>query len=135
VSSTFYLEIVTPNRKFFSGEVESVTLKSLDGELGILKGHIPMVAAVDSGRIQIHQNGEWLTAAVSSGFSEVKEDRCIILVDSAEWPHEIDVNRALAAKERAEERLRLRRSQAEYLQSKAALSRATARLKVTKPIK
>jgi len=135
VSSTFYLEIVTPDRKFFSGEVESLILTTLDGEMGILRGHIPMVAAVDSGPVRIRHNGEWLVAAVSPGFIQVKGDKCIMLVDTAEWPHEIDINRALAAKRRAEERLHQRRSQVEYLRSQAALSRALARLKVTKTIK
>lgn len=135
MSQTFYLEIVTPERKFFSGEVEMVVLRTTDGEIGILKGHIPMVIAVDIGPIRILQGGEWLTAALTSGFMEIKRDKSIILVDTAEWPHEIDVNRALAARQRAEERLQHKVSHIEHLRSQAALSRAMARLKVSKVIK
>lgn len=134
MASTFYLEILTPLRKFFSGDVEEIVLKTLDGEMGVLKGHIPMVVAVDIGPIRILRNGEWLTAALSSGFMEITRDKTVILVDTAEWPHEIDINRALAAKRRAEERLHQKMSQVEHLRSQAALARATVRLKVTKKI-
>ncbi len=126
----FYLEIITPERKFFQGEVEMVVVPGLDGELGILKGHVPMVTALDVGMVRIKQNKEWKEAAVSEGFMEVRPDETIILVQAAEWPEEIDVNRALAAKERAEERLRQRRSMKEFTQSKTSLARALTRLRI-----
>ncbi|NLD49561.1 MAG: F0F1 ATP synthase subunit epsilon, partial [Clostridiaceae bacterium] len=74
----------------------------------------------------------WIEAVLSEGFMEVKQDTAIILVDTAEWPDEIDINRAKAAKERAAERLMRRMNKEEYVQSKAALARAMARLKVKK---
>jgi len=126
----FYLEIITPERKFFQGEVEMVVVPGLDGELGILRGHVPMVTALDVGMVRIKQNNEWKEAAVSEGFMEVRPDETIILAQAAEWPEEIDVNRALAAKERAEERLRQRRSMKEYVQSKTSLARALTRLRI-----
>jgi len=95
-----------------------------------LKGHIPTVAVIDIGSIKIKKDGKWFEAVLSEGFMEVKQNHVIILVDTAEWPDEIDENRARAAKARAEERLQRRRSEAEYIQSKAALARAMARLKV-----
>lgn len=132
MASTFQLEIVTPERNFFSGQVEMVVLKTPEGEIGILHGHIPIVAAVAEGPVRILQDGEWLEAALTQGFMEVKQDHTILLTDTAEWPDEIDANRAKAAKERAEERLHQKLSQMEYLRSQAALARALARLKVTK---
>lgn len=135
MASTFYIEIVTPERIFFSGDVEMIVLKTPEGEMGVLHGHIPMVVAVAVGPIRILQKGEWSTAFLSEGFMEVKQDKTIILADTAEWPHEIDENRAKAAKARAEERLRNKLSHKEYIQSQAALSRAMERLKVKKEIK
>ncbi|MCX7709403.1 MAG: F0F1 ATP synthase subunit epsilon [Clostridia bacterium] len=132
MASTFSLEIVTPERKFFSGEVEMVILKTPEGEMGILRGHMPMVVAVAIGPLKIKVDGEWKEAVLTEGFMEVKQDKTVILTDTAEWPEEIDVNRAKAAKERAEERLHRQLSQIEYYRSQAALARALARLKVTK---
>ena len=128
MSETFYIEILTPDRKFFWGDVESVIVKTPTGELGILKDHMPLVVLIDIGPIKIKKDGEWFEAVLCQGFMEVKQNRAIILVDTAEWPDEIDMNRANAARERAEERILRKVSQVEYIQSKAALERAMARL-------
>lgn len=128
----FYAEIVTPQRVFFSGYVEMLILKTPQGEMGILKDHIPMVVVVDVGPVRIKKDGEWLEAVLTEGFMEITHEKVVILVDTAEWPHEIDANRALAAKQRAEERLQRQLSQIEYIRSKAAMARAMARLKVAK---
>ena len=133
MSSTFRLEIVTPERLFFNEQVEMLIFKTPSGEIGILKDHAPVVAAVISSSIRIKQNGEWRTAAVASGFAEVLGDIVVLLVDTAEWPEEIDINRALEAKKRAEERLQKALNIQEHAQSQAALSRALARLSVKKP--
>lgn len=135
MASTFHLEIVTPMRIFFSGEVKMVVLKTPEGEMGVLKGHIPMVVAIAVGPIRITRGTECLKAVLSEGFMEVKQDKTIILADTAEWPYEIDVNRAEAAKQRAEERLRSKLSHKEYMHSQAALAKAMERLKVRKEIK
>lgn len=128
--ATFYLEIVTPERKFFSEDVEMVILKTPEGEMGILQGHIPMVVALGIGPIKIKKDGKWQEAFLSEGFLEVEQNKTIILADTAEWPEEIDENRAKEAKERAEERLKRQLSQIEHIRSQAALARAMARLRV-----
>lgn len=130
----FHLEIYTPERLFFDDEVEMVVVESSDGEVGILKGHIPMVAAINIGEMRILVDGKWKVAAINEGFIEVRPDATVILVRSAEWPEEIDARRAEEAKARAEERLRQKMSMAEYHRSKAALARAMARLRVKKEI-
>jgi len=135
MASTFYIEIVTPERLFYSGDVEMIVLNTPEGQIGILPGHIPMVVAVAVGPIKILQKGEWVIAFLSEGFMEVKQDKTIILADTAEWPHEIDENRAKAAKQRAEERMRSKISHKEYIHTQAALARAMERLKVKKVIK
>ena len=126
----FSFEIVTPERQFFSGNVEMVVLKTPDGEMGILPGHIPMVVAVAVGPVKIIQKDKEHKAFLSEGFMEITEDKTIIVADSAEWPEEIDINRAKAAKMRAEERLRNKLSYKEYTQTQAALARAMQRLKI-----
>lgn len=85
MASTFDLEIVTPEEKFFSGEVTMAILKTPNGEMGVLKGHMPMVVTVDTGPIKILKDGKWLQAALAEGFMEVKQDKTVILVDTAEW--------------------------------------------------
>lgn len=131
MANTFYLEIVTPDRKFFSGEVETVILKTPDGEIGVLKGHMPMVVAVAIGPIRILKDGDWLEAVLSEGFMEIMPDKTVILADTAEWPNEIDINRAKAAQERAKERLQSQLSRVEYMRTQAAMERAFSRLQIS----
>lgn len=128
----FRLEIITPYRKFFEGDVEMLVFRNVDGEMGVLKGHMPMVASVSIGPIRILKDGEWKMAAVSEGFVEIMPDKSMIFTDAAEWPEEIDVARALKAKERAEQRLNSQMSQIEHVRSQAALARAATRIQVTK---
>lgn len=135
MAMTFYLEIVTPDRNFFSGDVEMLIVKTPEGEMGVLGGHVPMVVAIAIGPIKIKKDGEWLEAFLSEGFMEIKQEKTIVLADTAEWPDEIDINRARAAEERARERLQRQLSQVEYIRSQAALQRAVSRLKVTRVIK
>jgi F-type H+-transporting ATPase subunit epsilon len=130
-STVFKLDIVTPERKFFSDDVEMVVFKTPSGEMGVLAGHTRMVAAVAVGPLKLKQNGQWREAVMTEGFIEIQADKVVILVDTAEWPEEIDINRAKAAKERAEERLHQHLSKVEYMHSQAALTRAMARLRVT----
>ena len=128
---TFFLEVLTPERKFFSGEAEGVIFKTVDGEMGVLAKHAPTVVAVDVGTLKINLQGKWIEALVTEGFAEIMPDKVVILTDTAEYPEEIDINRATAAKVRAEEKLQKQLSQMEYMRSKAALARAMARLKIT----
>lgn len=127
--SSFLLEIVTPDRQFFSGQAESVILPIQDGFYGVETGHEPVVTSVEPGELRFKVDGQWQVASVTSGFAEVMPDRVILLVSAAEHPEEIDLKRAEAARERAEDRLRQRESLQQYHSSKAALARAMARLK------
>jgi F-type H+-transporting ATPase subunit epsilon len=128
--SNFRLDVITPERTFFSGEVESIIVPTEDGLMGILKGHEPIVIAIEIGTVKFMVDGEWHECATSEAFMEVRPDETIIFSQAMEWPEEIDLSRALAAKERAEERLRQQKSYQEYMQSKIALARAMVRLKV-----
>ena len=131
MGKTFYLEITASDRKFYNGECEMMIFPAIDGEQGILPNHESMVTAVKTGELRFKVNGEWKEAAVGDGFVEIMPEFVVLLADTVEWPDEIDIRRAKEAKERAQERLRQKESQREYYHSKAALSRAMARLKVT----
>ena len=130
--STFNLEIVATDKIFYKGQCEFLVFPGIDGEHGILANHEPMVAAVKAGELRYTVDGEIRGAAVGDGFIEVSSEKVVVISDFAEMPEEIDIKRAERAKERAEERLRLKRSEKEYVHSQAALSRAMARLKVAR---
>ena len=128
MAKTFLLEIVTPERQFFTGQVESLILPASDGSYGVEPGHEPVVAAVEPGETRYKVDGQWQSVIVTQGFAEIMSDYAVVLVSAAERPEDIDQARAERAKERAEERLRQKESRLEYIHSKAALARATARL-------
>lgn len=135
MASTFYLEMVSPQDVFFSGNARQVILPGVDGAYGVLPNHEPMVTAIMAGIVRYQDEaGNWREAVASDGCVEVMPERVIVLAATLERPEDIDRNRALAAKQRAEERLRQKQSQYEYYQTQAALARALARLKA-KPIK
>lgn len=105
-TNTFDLQIVTPDRIFFEGDAQMIELKTTEGDIGILKGHIPLTAIIAPGVLKITKDGEVKEAALHSGFLEILQDKVIVLAESCEWPDEIDINRANEAKIRAERRLK-----------------------------
>ena len=125
---TFELTVMTPEREFFSGEAEALSVTGVDGEFCVLAGHAPMVATLEIGTLRIQTDGEWREAINSEGFMEVLNNRVVVFVQTCEWPEEIDVRRAEQAKRRAEELLRQKQNLLEYGGSKIALARAMARL-------
>ena len=126
----FSVKVIASNRVFYEGKCRSLVLPELDGEKGILAHHENMIIAIENGVMKIQQeDGEWIEAAVSSGFAQIINNRVLVLVLSAEKPEEIDIRRAQEAKERAEEQLRQKQSQQEYHISQASLSRAMTRIK------
>ena len=126
---TFELSIMTPERQFFSGQVEALTVTGIDGQMTVLAGHAPMVVSLDIGEISIKQDGTWRQAVNTEGFMEVLGDSVVMFVQACEWPEDIDVRRAEEAKHRAEERIRQRQSILESQTSKIALARAMVRLR------
>jgi len=132
MAKLFNLKIYTPEREFIDGDVEAVTVSAPDGKITFLADHTPFITPVDVGVIAIKRDGKWEEAVNSEGFLEVHHKGVLIFVQSCEHPEEIDIRRAEEARRRAEEQLRQKQSTSEYKQSKIALARAMARLKVTK---
>jgi len=126
----FPLEIVTPDRMFFSGEVDMVIARGIEGDLAVLKNRAPLVTPLKIGKIKIEIDNEERVAAVSSGYIKVTDEGTTIIVDSAEWPEEINIKRAEEAKERAEKRLKNRSDGLDVARAEMALKRAINRLDV-----
>ena len=130
--AAYRLEVVAPDRIAYAGDVVSVVAPGAEGYLGVLAHHAPMVAELQVGIIKVvTSGGETLHLAAGGGFLEVMPDRTVILADSLERAGEIDVDRAQAARRRAQERLE-RRAQPEIdvERAEAALRRALNRLRI-----
>lgn len=128
--NTYMLEIVTPERVLFGSEVQFTVVPAIDGQLGVLKDHAPLVAALNVGVLRYKDSGNTeMKIAVSGGFIEVLDNVARILAETAEHGAEIDVLRAKAARERAERRLAARDEAINYTRAEQALKRAIARLK------
>lgn len=128
---TIYVEIVTPYGMFFEGAAEMVVITSKDGEIGIMPGHTPLIAALTPGEIRVNAAGRWRALAASNGYAEIGATLIIIVVNAAEWPDQIDERRAQAALARAEARYRDPKTSAqEKNHARHGIERAKARLKV-----
>ncbi|MGH9564493.1 MAG: F0F1 ATP synthase subunit epsilon [Candidatus Angelobacter sp.] len=126
---TIQLEVVTPERLVVKDAAEDVQIPGKTGYLGILPGHAPLITEIAVGEISYHTSGQLRRLAVAWGFAEVLPDKVTILAETAERPEEIDVNRAQAARQRAEEELR-KAGPGGDVDAQAALQRAKARLEV-----
>ncbi len=132
MANTFRLQIITPERVFLEADAEALTLKAPDGEIGIQAGHAPMLVSTEEGEIRIKMDGAWREAAASDGTATVTPDQVLLMLQTVEWPEEIDENRARRDEERAREALRQKGSLQEYIMAKSMLSRAMVRLRVLK---
>jgi F-type H+-transporting ATPase subunit epsilon len=124
------LDIVTAERVVYSEEVDIVVAPGVLGQLGILPHHAPLMTTLEPGELKVRRGGEEYSLAISGGFLEVRPDRIIILADAAERAEEIDIARAEAAKQRAQQRLTHPTPEVDLAQAEAALRRSLARLKV-----
>jgi len=131
--SKMTVEVVTPERVVYSGQAEMVIARGVQGDLGILPNHMPLVSPLKIAPVRIKTEGDKeVSMAVSGGFMEVRGDKVTILAETAELPGDIDVERAKAAKARAEKRLAEKYAELDVLRAERALQRAMARIDVTK---
>ncbi|MGB8707746.1 MAG: F0F1 ATP synthase subunit epsilon [Dehalococcoidia bacterium] len=128
--ATLRLEIITAERQVFADDVNVVVAPGIEGELGILPHHAPLITMLTPGELLIRKDGEETYMSVSGGFLEVRPDKILILADACERAEEIDIERAEAAKRRAEERLKTRIPELDVAQVQAALLRSLVRLRV-----
>jgi F-type H+-transporting ATPase subunit epsilon len=128
--AAFRLEIVTAERSIFSDDVSAVIAWGVEGQLGILPHHAPLMTMLQPGDLMIRKNKEEEFLAISGGFLEVRPDKVIILADACERVDEIDVARAEEAKKRAQETMKAAPLTVDAASAEAALRRSLARLKV-----
>ncbi len=128
---TVKVNVVTPDGPVYEADVEMVSAKAQNGEIGILPGHIPMVAPLQVGAVRLKKGSNTELVAVSGGFLEVRPDQVTILAQAAETPARIDIERAKSAKVRAEQRLQAKQDNVDFKRAELALKRAINRLNVT----
>lgn len=127
----FDLKIITPDRVFYSGKASFLELNTVEGEIGIYKNHIPMTTVLEPGIATItEEGGNKKEAALHTGFMEILGDRITILAEIAEWPDEIDRNRAQEAKIRAERILQNDKSNINITRAELALHKALVRIEL-----
>ena len=128
--NTFRLRFVCADESEYDGQCVSVNVPLTDGSAGIFAGHANLVAAMPEGELRIDTGGEVIEYAVTEGLVKVENGEVLIMAYSAERPEEIDEKRARDAADRARLKLKKQRSELEYRQAQADLSRAMNRLKV-----
>ena len=127
----FDLKIITPDRVFYSGKASFLELNTVEGEIGIYKNHIPMTTVLEPGIATItEEGGNKKEAALHTGFMEILGDRITILAEIAEWPDEIDRNRAQEAKIRADRRLQNDKANLNITRAELALHKALVRIEL-----
>ena len=126
---TFRLEIVTAERMVYSEDIDALVAWGVEGQLGILPHHAPLMTMLQPGDLMIRKNKEEEYLAISGGFLEVRPDKVIILADACERVDEIDIARAEEAKRRAQETMKVAPLSVEAAAAEAALRRSLARLK------
>lgn len=132
MADLFKLHVITPERRFYDGEASMVELTTTEGDIGVYRNHIPLTAIVAPGVLKIHEEGEVKEAALISGFIEILPERITIMAEVAEWPDEIDANRAEEARIRAERRLKDESGEIDTMRAELALRRALVRLSLRK---
>jgi len=128
--ATLRLEIITAERQVLADDIDILVAPGIEGELGILPHHAPLMTMLQPGELLIKKDGEETYMVVTGGFLEVRPDKVIVLADACERAEEIDVARAEEAKRRAEERLKTRPPDMEAASIEAALRRSLSRLRV-----
>lgn len=132
MATTFHLSVLTPEHEFYSGPVQMLSLSALDGRLGILPGHAPTVVSLSEGELRLQDDkGVEKWAAASDGFVTITQNEVVVMLQSAEWPEDIDRVRAERSARKAREALLQKQDRQSYLTNQAMLLRAMTRLRIS----
>ncbi len=124
------IDIVTAEQVVYSDDVDIIIAPGIEGQLGVLPHHTPLMTILQPGELRLRKGGEEFSLAISGGFLEVRPDRVIVLADAAERAEEIDTARAEEAKRRAQEQISRHPAEVDAARAEAALHRSLIRLKV-----
>ena len=127
----FKVEIITPERIFYNGDAQMIEFTTTEGDIGVYKNHIPLTAVLAPGIVTITESDGVKKAAVHSGFVEILGEKVTLLAEIAEWPEEIDKNRAEEAKMRAERRLKMKEAELDVKRAEIALKKALVRIDIS----
>jgi F-type H+-transporting ATPase subunit epsilon len=131
MASKIRLRIITPARQIFDQDVDAVTMRTPYGEMGVLPGHAPMVCLLTDSVVNVRNGNQTIKASVMSGFAEISQELIVIVSDVAEWPDEIDVERAQDALERAKRTIESGTAADAIAAAKRDMHRAKIRLEVS----
>ena len=123
----FQVEIITPDRIFYRGQASMIEFTTTEGEIGVFKDHIPLTTVLAPGIVTITEADSAKKAVVHAGFAEILGEKVTLLAEVAEWPEEIDLERARKAEDRARERLNRKDADLDVARAELALKRALAR--------
>ncbi len=132
--ATIRLDVLTPEKLVFAGDVDMILASAVDGQLGILPHHAPLMTMLQPGDLVFRNAGKEESLVISGGFLEVRPDRVVVSADACERAEEIDVARAEAAKERAQKALHSSIREVDAAAAEAALRRSLARIKAVEKI-
>jgi len=133
--STITVDILSPDRRVLQARADSVVIPAIDGEIGILHNHTPFVAQLQPGEIRMRTGDDVQYFAVSGGFVEVQNNHVVVMAETAEMAHEIDVERARQSAERAKAILRAPSSTVDLAMAEASLRRALVRLRTAEVVR
>lgn len=128
MAEKFKLSIITPDTSFYEGEAEFLEFTSTEGQMGVYAQHVPLTTILEPCVMTIHNDGEKKKAAILGGFIEILKEKVTVLAENAQWPEDIDLDRAEAAYERAKERLAAKQEGIDLKRAEASLKRAVARI-------
>jgi len=132
MAKSVHLKVITPAKILVERDTEMVVLRTSEGDMGVMAGHVPQAVIMGVGVLRIMGEGDdEERLAVLSGFAEIIDDQVIVLSDDAEWPEEIDRARAEAAKERAAKRIAEHSAEVDITRAELALRRALVRIEVS----
>lgn len=132
MAELFQLQIMSPNRVFYDGKVSMVEMTTGEGEIGVYANHLPVTTTLEPGIVRIHEESGIREAAIHAGFVVILQDKVTLMAEVAEWPDEIDVNRAEEAKIRAERRLASTEANLNVSRAELALRRSLTRIELSK---
>lgn len=136
MAQKFKVSVITPDRVFYEGETELIILTGTEGVFGVMHDFQPSIIPLSIGSLKVkNDDGSYSVAACGSGLFTTKNSNTTVLLDSAEWMDEIDLERAIEAKKRAEGRLNSGEKDIDFVRAKAALQRALNRIKIGERMK
>ena len=126
------IKIIEPDGMFYEGKASFIEFTSVEGRMGVYKNHIPLTTILEPCVVKVHTEEGIKKAAVMGGFIEIQKEKATILAEDAAWPEEIDVERAKASKQRAQDRIEKRDENLDLVRAEASLKRAIARISAAK---